>query len=71
VDPLSNLQAIFFRNIYFISFQLFEGNVIPDAGNEVVVNVYQTPVEVKCIAVFPADYHEQKIIRFDVIGCEI
>ncbi|XP_060575022.1 uncharacterized protein LOC132732558 [Ruditapes philippinarum] len=50
---------------------LFEGNVIPDAGNEVVVNVYQTPVEVKCIAVFPADYHEQKIIRFDVIGCEI
>jgi hypothetical protein len=45
--------------------------VIPDAGNEIVVNVFQTPVEVRFLALFPADNHGQKIIRYDVIGCEI
>jgi hypothetical protein len=68
--PLSNLQYLF-ENIYFISFQRFEGNVIPGAGNEIVINVFQTPVEARYLALYPAGYHGQKIIRFDVIGCDL
>jgi hypothetical protein len=45
--------------------------VIPDAGNEIVINMFQTPLEVKALAFFPEGYHGQKIIRYNVIGCEI
>ncbi|XP_060575020.1 uncharacterized protein LOC132732555 [Ruditapes philippinarum] len=49
----------------------FEANVIPDAGNEIVFNVFQTPVEARYLKLYPADHHGQKIVRFNVIGCDL
>ncbi|XP_060575001.1 lactadherin-like [Ruditapes philippinarum] len=49
----------------------FEANVIPDAGNEAVVNLFQTPFDVACLSLYPTSHHGERIVRFDMIGCEL
>ncbi|XP_060576400.1 uncharacterized protein LOC132733743 [Ruditapes philippinarum] len=49
----------------------FEGNVIPGAGNEAVVNLFDEPVVGICFAFYVQSYHLQAIVRWDLIGCEL
>ncbi|XP_053400837.1 uncharacterized protein LOC128557478 [Mercenaria mercenaria] len=51
--------------------RVFEANVIPDAGNEVVVNLFLEPVVGKCFALYVENFNIKPVLRWDVIGCEI
>lgn len=53
-------------------FQMFEGNVIPDAGNEIVVNFFERPITTSYIIIYEFynnAHHLSPTIRFDFIGC--
>lgn len=49
---------------------MFEANVIPDAGNEVIINLFEQPVFGKCFAFYPMSSYGQPIARWDLIGCD-
>ncbi|XP_053400235.1 uncharacterized protein LOC123559215 isoform X2 [Mercenaria mercenaria] len=57
--------------VWIDNYRIFEANVIPDAGNEVVENMFDAPVTGKCFAMYPVDFHVRNVIRWDLIGCGI